>query len=282
MNNIGRKALKTLLYPIFWRYVNMPGKSFSGRPSYFTSDEISLRSALAEHIEALSATIGIRHHNHGASLGAAASYIFSSFEKLGFKPHLQQFEFAGQPMHNIEVIIPGVGARADKYVVVGAHYDTVPTTFGADDNASGVAALLELARRLKDIKPDCTICLVAYANEEHNGGSWDNMGSYSHARDLKARGIDVVGMISLEMLGYFDQSEGSQKYPFPFNLFYPTRGDFIGFVGNSKSADFVRFCLRQFRRVASVPSEGVAAPQTGSATLPVLTTGLTGSKAIRL
>jgi len=260
MNSIARTALKALLYPFFWRYVNMPGESFKGQPGPFTSDEVSLRSALAEHIEALSSTIGIRHHNQGASLSAAASYIHSSFESLGFKPRLQQFEFAGVPMHNIEVIIPG-SKRASKYVVIGAHYDTVPTTPGADDNASGVAALLELARRLKATRPDCTICLVAYANEENNGGTPEGMGSYAHARGLKEQGIDVVGMISLEMLGYFDESEGSQKYPFPFNLFYPTKGNFIGFVGNTKSADFVRFCLRQFRLAASVPSEGAAAPE---------------------
>jgi Zn-dependent M28 family amino/carboxypeptidase len=260
MNSIGRAALKALLYPLFWRYVSMPGKSFKGLPGHFTSDEVSLKTALAEHVEALSVGVGIRHHNHGASLSKAASYINSSFEQLGFKPRLQQFEFAGVPMHNIEVIIPGRNG-AKKYVVIGAHYDTVPTTPGADDNASGVAALIELARRLKDTRPDCTICLVAYANEEHNGGGWDNMGSYAHARGLKQQGIDVVGMISLEMLGYFDQSEGSQKYPFPFNLFYPTTGNFIGFVGNTKSASFVRFCLQEFRLAASVPCEGVAAPE---------------------
>ena len=259
MNSVARTALKALLYPFFWRYVNMPGKSFKGRPGHFTSDEVSLQSALAELIEALSATIGIRHHDRGDSLSASADYIAKSFEKLGFKPRLQQFEFAGVPMHNVEVIIPG--RKLAKYVVIGAHYDTVPHTPGADDNASGVAALLELARRLIDTRPDCTICLVAFANEEDNGGAWEGMGSYAHARGLKERGIDVVGMISLEMLGYFDQSEGSQKYPFPFNLFYPTTGNFIGFVGNTKSADFVRFCLRQFRLAASVPSEGVAAPE---------------------
>jgi hypothetical protein len=260
MNRIVRKVLKTLLHPFFRRYVDMPGKSFMGQPGTFTSDEVSLRTALAEHIDALSGKIGVRHHTRGATLSAAASYIQSSFEKLGFEPRLQQFEFAGWPMHNVEVIIPG-NKRASQYLVLGAHYDTVPHTTGADDNASGVAALLELARRLKDTKPDCTICLVAYANEEHNGGKWENMGSYAHARSLKEQGIDVVGMISLEMLGYFSEAEGSQHYPFPFNLFYPTKGNFIGFVGNTGSADFVKFCLREFRLKASVPSEGAAAPE---------------------
>jgi hypothetical protein len=260
MNKIGKAVLKALLYPLFWRYVSMPGKSFKGLARPLTSDEVSLRTALTERVEALSGTIGIRHHYHGSSLSNAASYIHSSFEELGFKPRLQQFEFKGTPMHNIEVIIPGQ-RRPQQWVVIGAHYDTVPTTPGADDNASGVAALLELARRLKDTRPDCTICLCAYANEEHNGGQWENMGSFAHARSLKEQGTDVIGMISLEMLGYFSEEEGSQKYPFPFNIFYPTKGNFIGFVANTRSAKFVRYCLEQFRLVATVPSEGAAAPE---------------------
>lgn len=260
MNKVTKGLLKALLFPVFWRYVSMPGKSFKGRPGAFTNDETSLQAGLRKHIEALSATIGIRHHNLGETLSASAAYIVSSFEELGFKPRLERFEFDGVPMHNVEIIIPGRN-RASEWVVVGAHYDTVPTTPGADDNASGVAALLELARILKDTQPDCTICLVAYANEEHNGGTWEQMGSYAHARGLKEKGTNVKGMISLEMLGYFDEAEGSQKYPFPFNLFYPTRGNFIGFVGNTASAKFVRHCLATFRKSARVPSEAVAAPE---------------------
>jgi len=260
MNKLTRGVLKALLYPVFWRYVSMPGKSFKGRPGSFTSDENSLQAGLEAHIRSLSETIGIRHHNLGETLSTSAAYIVSAFEKLGFTPRLERFEFQGIPMHNVEVIIPGRN-RASEWVVVGAHYDTVPTTPGADDNASGVAGMLELARRLKDTKPDRTICLVAYANEEHNGGKWENMGSYAHARGLKEKGVNVIGMISLEMLGYFDEAEGSQKYPFPFNLFYPTRGNFIGFVANTMSADFVRQCLATFRKTARVPSEAVAAPE---------------------
>jgi Zn-dependent M28 family amino/carboxypeptidase len=260
MNKITKAALKAVLYPLFWRYVSMPGKSFKGRPVQLTGDQLALQAALTARIEALSTTIGIRHHNHGSSLSTAATHIQTSFEELGFKPFVQQFEFKGTPMHNIGVIIPGRN-KAAKWVVAGAHYDTVPTTPGADDNASGVAALLELAKRLKDTNPERTICLCAYANEEHNGGAWENMGSYAHARSLKEQGIEVEGMISLEMLGYFSQEEGSQKYPFPFNLFYPTKGNFIGFVANTDSADFVRYCIEQFRLVATVPSEGTAAPE---------------------
>ena len=260
MNKIGRIALRALFYPLFWRYISMPGKSFKGKPAPLNSDQMALRTALLERVGALSGTIGIRHHTHGSSLSTAASYIHKSFEELGFQPRLQEFDFKGTPMHNIEVIIPGQ-RRRQQWLVIGAHYDTVPTTPGADDNASGVAGLLELAKRLKDSNPDCTICLCAYANEEHNGGKWENMGSYAHARSLKEKGTDVIGMISLEMLGYFSDEEGSQKYPFPFNLFYPTQGNFIGFVANTKSAKFVRYCVEQFRLVAQVPSEAAAAPE---------------------
>lgn len=252
--------MKALLYPLFRRYVKMPGKSFTGKLGTLSNDELLLKERLEAHIRALSATIGIRHHSHGQTLSASAAYIASSFEQLGFTPRLECFEFDSVPMHNIEVVIPGRNSTAE-WVVIGAHYDTVATTPGADDNASGVAAILELARALKETSPECTICLAAYANEEHNGGTWEQMGSFTHARGLKQKGIKVKGMISLEMLGYFDETEGSQKYPFPFNLFYPTRGNFIAFVANSASADFVRSCLATFRKYARVPSEGVAAPE---------------------
>jgi len=259
MHRLVRGSIRALLYPLFYRYVKMPGRSFKGQPAHFSHEEVALRSALQNHVQVLSGDIGVRHHDLGESLDASAAYIRSSFEKLGYTPRLERFEFGGHVMHNVEVLIPGK-KKTRKYLVIGAHYDTVLTTGGADDNASGVAALIELARLLKDCQPDYTICFVAYANEENNGGAWTEMGSFTHAKGLKASGVEVVGMLSLEMLGYFDQAEGSQKYPFPFNLFYPTSGDFIGFVGNTRSADFVRACVKEFRRSACIASEGVAAP----------------------
>ena len=260
MNSIGRSLLRGLLQPFFRPYVSMPGASFAGRPTAFGEDEKKLQSALSSHVRALAQDIGVRHDTVDGSLAAAVGYIAQSFRAIGFVPRLEAFTFRAMTMHNVEAIIPGRDPRAP-WIVFGAHYDTVKQTRGADDNASGVAALLELARLLKDSRPERTICFVAYANEEHNGGAFENMGSFAHARGLRATGVKVKAMLALEMLGYFDPAEGSQKYPFPFNLFYPTRGDFIGFVGNTHSASLVRFVVRQFRSCAQIGSEGVAAPE---------------------
>jgi Zn-dependent M28 family amino/carboxypeptidase len=238
----------------------MPGVSFTGRPAAFGEAESQLQRALFGHVQALAVDIGVRHDTVQGSLDAAAACIAQAFQAIGFEPRLEAFLFRALTMHNVEAIIPGRNPSAP-WLVFGAHYDTVKQTGGADDNASGVAALLELARLLKDSRPECTICFVAYANEEHNGGAFENMGSFAHARGLKESGVKVKAMIALEMLGYFDPAEGSQKYPFPFNLFYPTRGDFIGFVGNSRSASLVRFVVRAFRCRAQIASEGVAAPE---------------------
>lgn len=263
LSRVGRAALRTLLYPVFRPYVSMPGTSYKGRFRQLADHELELKDRLKGHVSALSLDIGERHHlgaGPQSALNQAAVYIADAFARLGFIPRITRFTYGGILMENVEVVIPG-WRNPEKVVIVGAHYDTVKHCPGADDNASGIAGVIELARLLKNGMLDYTVKLVAYANEEDSGGPWEAMGSYHHALDCKARGENVVGMISLEMLGYYDSAEGSQKYPFPFNLFYPSRGDFIAFVGNTMSRALVRLCVAEFRARARFPSEGVAAPE---------------------
>ncbi|HWI40022.1 MAG TPA: M20/M25/M40 family metallo-hydrolase, partial [Verrucomicrobiae bacterium] len=145
-------------------------------------------------------------------------------------------------------------------VVVGAHYDTVPGSPGADDNASGVATVLELARRFRGRGGEHTIRFVFFVNEEPPFFKGELMGSRVYARWLRSRGEKVVGMLSVESVGYFSDARGSQSYPFPNPGLYPGTGNFIGFVSNLGSQPLLMRALRSFRGRGSIPSEGLAAP----------------------
>jgi Zn-dependent M28 family amino/carboxypeptidase len=143
-------------------------------------------------------------------------------------------------------------------VVVGAHYDTVPGSPGADDNASAVAALIELAGMLRG--EPLPIRFVAFANEEVPYFLGTEMGSFVSARRSRERGEKLRAMLSLEMLGYYRDAPGSQSYPPPLGLFYPDRADFVAFVGDLGARRLVRRSIALFRKHGKMPSEGVAAP----------------------
>jgi Zn-dependent M28 family amino/carboxypeptidase len=152
------------------------------------------------------------------------------------------------------------GARASEIVIVGAHYDSVLGAPGANDNGSGVAAVIELARLFAAEKPARTLRLVAFVNEEPPFYHSDAMGSRHYARRSKERGENILAMLSLETIGYYSNLPGSQRYPFPLGLFYPSTGNFIAFVSNLTSRALLHETLASFRRHAGIPSEGVAAP----------------------
>jgi Peptidase family M28 len=143
---------------------------------------------------------------------------------------------------------------------VGGHYDSVLGSPGANDNATGTAAVLELARLLAGQQLARTVRFVAFVNEEAPFFQTDAMGSWVYARRSRARGEQVVGMLSIETIGFYSDVVGSQHYPFPFGLFYPRTGNFIGFVGDIASRALVRRSIAAFRQHTPFPSEGVAAP----------------------
>lgn len=260
LKSFKRSLLRCLFYPVFARYVSMPGRSFKGTLSELTPHEKDVAVRLRSHVDALAVGIGVRHAAVSDSLRRAAKYVLVQFIRRGFAVTMEPFQFDGVTQQNVVAEI--IGRRhPEEIIVIGAHYDTVLNSAGADDNASGIAALLEIASMLKDIPMDRTVRFVAFPNEEYHGEDWRNMGSYHHAKRSFERGDNVVGMISLEMLGYFSNEPDSQKYPFPFNLFYPDRGNFIGFVGNNKSRAWVREVIGNFRELADFPSEGAAPPE---------------------
>jgi hypothetical protein len=146
-------------------------------------------------------------------------------------------------------------------VLVGAHYDSVVDSPGADDNASGVASMLELARLFAVRQPDRTVRFVAFANEEPPYFWTEDMGSLRYARMAKQRGDSIVAMLSLESLGFYSDAPRSQRYPLFLAWFYPDRGNFIAVVGNVGSRRLVHRVLASFRSHTQFPSEGSAAPK---------------------
>ena len=238
----------------------MPGHSHKGPVPAPTADERQLGDRLRGHVTMLAGEIGERNTRRYRELQQAAAYISARLRELGYTIREEPYLADGRQVMNIEAECKGT-ARPTEIVVVGAHYDSVPGSPGANDNASGVAALLEVARQFKDAKLGCTVRYVAFVNEEPPFFQTELMGSRVYAANAKRRGENIVAMLALETIGYYSDKPGSQQYPPPFNLFYPDTGNFVGFVGNFASRALLRTSIKRFRETTSFPSEGLAAPE---------------------
>ena len=235
----------------------MPGKSLPKAAS-LSSGEVELREELRANVQKLAGEIGERNMWHYPQLNAAADFIEDSFSRAGLQTRRDSYNMRGQACHNIEAEIPG--ARPD-ILLIGAHYDSVFGSPGANDNGTGVAATLALARRFAGKKPKHTLRFVAFVNEEPPYFLSDEMGSFVYAGRCKARGDKISAMISLETIGYFSDAPHSQTYPSPgLGLFYPKVGNFIGFVSNVHSRALLRRVVALFRKHAKISSEGAALP----------------------
>lgn len=216
-------------------------------------------AALRRHVGTLAGEIGERHVGRPVALAAAERYIARELTDLGYVVVAQRYAAEGVDCANLEVVIPGASVPSE-IVVVGAHYDTVPGSPGADDNASAVAALLEIARALADARPARTLKLVAFVNEEAPFHFRREMGSSVYARAARRRGDEIRAMFSLEMLGCYDDSPGSQTYPPLLKHFYPDRGNFIAFVANLRSRRLLKAAVAAFRASSRFPCESAALP----------------------
>ena len=219
----------------------------------------SLATRLERHVRVLALDIGERHTRRPHSLAAAARYIESAFAQAGCEARRQCYEVEGMVCMNLEVEHRGVDC-ADEIVLVGAHYDTVEGTPGADDNASGVAALIEIARLLRGRRLRRTVRCVAFVNEEAPFFYSRMMGSGVYANAARARGDDITVMLSLEMLGYYSGRPGSQRYPPFLRYFYPDRGNFIAFVSDLRSRSALARVHDAFRSQCAFPSARLASP----------------------
>ncbi len=222
-------------------------------------DEAALAGRLRAHVFELAGRIGERNIWRPEQLEQAAVYIESVFRRAGREPMRQTYEVRDTLAANIIVEIPG-SDLAQEVIVVGAHYDSVRGCPGANDNGSGVAALLEIARLMEGRQYRRTMVLAAFVNEEPPFFLTRNMGSRVYAAAARAAGTDIVAMFSLETIGYYSDAPGSQRYPFPFRFWYPDTANFIGFVGNLASRRLVDRSLSSFMRHSDFPAEGLAAP----------------------
>ena len=238
----------------------MPGERAPLVSASRNSPDKQLTDELKRDIHALSQTIGPRRHGHADSLERTVAYITQQLQNadLPYTRHVYQ----ALDTEFVNLVVEHRGERDPRQViVVGAHYDTVAGSPGADDNASGVAALLALARRSRLRNYAKTIRFVAFANEELPYSNTDAQGALRYAKEARMRGDNIVGMLSLESIGYYKNEKNSQRYPAPLSWFYPNTGNFIAFVGDMGSRAWVTRAIRAFRRAAQIPSEGVAAPR---------------------
>lgn len=245
-----------------WRMmIRMPGESYRGPLEPPTDEEARLAETLRRDVERLAGGIGPRNVHRREAYTAAADFIEGELRAAGYDVRRQAYEVEGQTCHNIDVEIRG-NAAPDEIVVVGAHYDSVDVDRcpGANDNGTGVAAVLALARALAGRALARTVRLAAFANEEPPYFQTEEMGSLVYARACRERGENVVAMASVETIGYYSDAEGSQSYPPPMSLFYPSRGDFVAFVGNVSSRALVRRAIEAFRGRVRFPSEGACLP----------------------
>jgi Zn-dependent M28 family amino/carboxypeptidase len=215
---------------------------------------------LRAHVRMLAEAIGERNLWRYGALQRAADYIFENLEAHGYTPRRQTYEISRLPVSNIDAALVGTRWSAE-ILVIGAHYDTVNGCPGANDNATGVAAMLELARRFARHPRPRTIRFAAFVNEEPPFFKTEQMGSLMYARAAKERRERVIGMLSLETIGYYSEAPGSQQYPAPVARLYPDTGNFIGFVSNVQSARLLMKARRAFKRRTPFPLQSAALPE---------------------
>ena len=214
---------------------------------------------LRRHVETLAGTIGERNVWTYAALNRAAEYIEQQFAGSGYRTSRQTYDVSRLPVSNIEASL--IGTRVpDEIVVLGAHYDTVGGCPGANDNGTGIAALLELARRFASRPRARTIRFVAFVNEEPPFFQTPQMGSHVYAAAAQARADRITAMLSLETMGYYSTERGSQQYPEPLGAMYPDVGDFIGLVGNMESEALLLESRVAFEAATTLPVQALAGP----------------------
>ena len=225
-----------------------------------TEKPLTTAAVLEKHIVHLATTIGERNLRTYDKLCDAADYIEAEFKSYGYKPARQTYQVHGKDCFNIDVEIKG-SKLPNEVVIIGAHYDSAVGTPGANDNGSGTAAMLLLAKHFAKSAPQRSLRFVAWTNEEppyfQNPGE---MGSWVYAEKCRVEKQDIKSVLSLETMGYYTDAKDSQHYPKPLDLMYPSTGNFVGFVSNLRSRGMQRDVIKTFRKHAKIPSEGASLP----------------------
>lgn len=251
----------------FFSMILMPGRSFRGPLPALTGSQRELAAELRNHVEVLSdatggvGRVGNRSTFYPKRFAEAYIYLDDQLAAMGYDQRNEYPVQRGSPVPSIEVIVPAKHAAAKpRIIVIGAHYDAFQGTPGADDNASGVAATLHLARIFRSDPQPPELRFLFFVNEEPPAFWTEDMGSWVYAKTCRQNNDDIAAMVSIESIGYYSDAPGSQRYPQPLALLYPDTGNFIGFIGNWSSRVLTRRALRTFRENAQFPSEGAALP----------------------
>ncbi|MEA3490143.1 MAG: M28 family peptidase [Candidatus Omnitrophota bacterium] len=218
-------------------------------------EKTELTERLRSHVYELAHEIGDRSVFRYEKLREASEYITGQFESFGYRVEFQVYEVSDREVKNIIVTVPGI-RHPEEMIVIGAHYDTCFNP-GADDNASAVAGLLELARFARGTQFERSVRFVAFVNEEPPFFKTENMGSRVYARSARAEGEKIKAAVILESIGYYSDEPNSQRYPPVFGMFYPNKANFIGVVGNFSSRPLVKKVVKEFRSGTSFPIESV-------------------------
>jgi len=235
---------------------------YLAQPSFRSNDPAELEvseTRLREVVQKLSVDFHPRNFRNTENLARTAAYIEQHFRHAGGTVEIQEFEVSGTNYHNVRCFF---GDKEAPRLVIGAHYDSHNQTPGADDNASGVAGLIELAYLFGRTNPPDCMELVAYPLEEPPFFATENMGSYIHAESLSRENAPVRGMIALEMIGYFSNEPGSQKYPsLLLHLLYPSKGNFIAVAGNLSQRSYIAKVKAGMKGVTDLKVYSISAPR---------------------
>jgi Zn-dependent M28 family amino/carboxypeptidase len=228
------KLLRCFVIAFTITYASTFGWRFMTGPVKISPENTQLREDLEKHVRELSHEIGPRSMRYYEGLIDARDYIFENLESWGYKVFNQDYIVYGKTVSNVIAVREGYQEHSGSIIVVGAHYDNFDNP-GADDNASGVAGLLEIARTLSQVDTKHPVVFAAFVNEEPPFFKTEQMGSRVFVRNLKRRGKEVEAAIILESIGYYSEAWFSQRYPPLMGFFYPNRANFVILAGNRRS-----------------------------------------------
>ncbi len=253
-------AIAAALGGCWWVMIRMPGESYADPLPALTPAQTDVATRMRSDVVSLAGEYEGRSIFHNTRYVGARVFTEQRLREMGYEPQIEAYHMPdGSEVANVIATLRGTSAPSE-IIVIGAHYDACMGQPGADDNASGVAVTLELARRFAGNPRPRTLRFVLFANEEPPHFRTPLQGSHIHAECARERGDDIRVMLALEMLGYFDDAPGSQRYPQPLGLLYPDTGDFVAFVGNVANRGLVRRAVGLWRAEVAFPCEGAALP----------------------
>lgn len=242
-----------------WYSTDVPGTSAAAALPPLTDEEEDLRDELQAHVTRLSRDIGVRSNSDPSRVASGFMYVEDELRRTGLQIRREAIQAGGKSGVNLVAELPGT-TMAKEIVLVGAHIDSPRASPGADSNASGVAVAIELAQRLASVSSERTLRFVFFSLTQPPFAGTDGQGARQHAAACKEKNEAIVAAFLLEGLGTFSDQPGSQSVPFPFTFSFPGTGNFVAFVGDLATRDFLRQTVAEFRAVSRMPSEGCALP----------------------